>query len=101
MAEEIQNKNSASEDDLGTVHRLVTDGFKLKISNQVTKAKKSKKTKDIMAISLNDLNAAARWCSYNKIVGNAKSTEELSGVVDELEAIRRKHRGKKISAVGE
>ena len=37
---DIQNKNAASEDDLGTVHRLVTQGIKMKIAAQVKKAKK-------------------------------------------------------------
>jgi hypothetical protein len=95
---DIQNKNAASEDDLGTVHRLVTQGLKMKIGDQVKKAKKTGKSKDI---NLNDLAAAARWCSYNKIVGNSESSEELSGIVDELEEIRQRQRSRKITAVGD
>ena len=95
---EIQNKNSASEDDLGTVHRLVTDGYRHKIGEQV---KKAKKKGDASCINTNDLASASRLLAYNQVIGRAQSNEELSGVVDELEAIRKKHRGNKISAVGE
>jgi hypothetical protein len=94
----VQNKNAASEDDVGTVHRLVTDGFKMKIGEQVKKAKKSKKASHI---STNDLAAAARWCAYNKVQGRAASDKELEGVVDELDAIRKKYRGSSIKAVGD
>lgn len=98
---DIQNKNAASEDDLGTVHRLVTQGFKMKVGAKIKKAKKSQKQKDIDDINLADLNAAASWCRYNKIVGNAQMDAELEGVVDELDIIRKKQRGNSLAAVGD
>lgn len=98
MSDDIQNKNAAAEDDIGTVHRMVNDGYKLKIGQQLKKAKKSK---DAKHISTPDLNAAAAWCRYNKVVGNSKASEELGGIVDELDAIRKKQRGVSCTAVGE
>lgn len=98
MAEGIQNKKSASEDDLGTVHRLVTQGFKQKIGDQVKKAKRSG---NAGKINTADLAAAARWCGYNGIVANGKAEEELAGITDELEEIRNRQRGSKLTASGE
>ena len=98
MAEDIQNKNAAAEDDIGTVHRMVNNGYKMKLGEQLKKAKKSKSAKHI---STPDLNAAAAWCRYNKVVGSNNASEELGGVVDELEAIRMRQRGNSCKAVGD
>ncbi len=98
MAEDIQNKNAAAEDDIGTVHRMVNDGYKMKIGQQIKKAKKSK---DAKHISTPDLNAAAAWCRYNKIVGSNNATDELEEQIDELDAIRKKQRGNSCRAVGD
>lgn len=98
MSDDIQNKNAASEDDLGTVHRLVTQGIKMKISAAVKKAKRSG---NVDKLSMADLMQAGRWCQYNKVVGKASINEELGGEVDELKAIRERQRKHKITAVGE
>lgn len=98
MSDDIQNKNAASEDDLGTVHRLVTQGIKMKIGAAV---KKAKKTGKVDKLSMAELIQAGSWCRYNNVVGKASADEDLGSVVDELEAIRNKQRGNKITAVGE
>lgn len=98
MADDIQNKNASSEDDLGTVHRLVTQGIKMKIGAAIKKAKRSGK---VDKLSMSDLMQAGRWCQYNKIVGKAAADEELGAVVDELDAIRQRQRKHKITAVGD
>ena len=95
---DIQNKNAASEDDLGTVHRLVTQGIKMKIAAQVKKAKKSGK---VDKISMRDLLAAGSWCRYNNVVGKSSIDEELGEVFDELDAIRKRQRKHNVTAVGE
>lgn len=95
---DIQNKNAASEDDLGTVHRLVTQGIKMKIGSAIKKAKKSGK---VDKLSMTELMQAGTWCRYNKVVGKASINEELGTEVDELEAIRKRQRKHKITAVGE
>lgn len=95
---DIQNKNAASEDDLGTLHRIVTDSFRMKAGKNLKKAKKKDNPDEIQ---LNVLIAAGGWCRYNRTVGKSSADEELGAVVDELDAIRKKQRRNKITAVGE
>ena len=42
MSEDINNKESASEDDVGRLHRMITKGFTLKCGKQIKKALKKK-----------------------------------------------------------
>jgi hypothetical protein len=98
MSDDVQNKNSASENDLGTVHRMVNDGYKMKLGKALKSAKKKKNPDEI---PLSVLQAAGGWCRYNKVVGKAAVDEELGAVVDELEEMRRKNRGNQCTAVGE
>ena len=98
MSEDIQNKNAASEDDLGTIHRLVTEGIKMRVGASV---KKAKKTGKVDKLSMAELLQAGSWCRYNKVIGSASANKALGDEVDELAAIRARQRRNKITAVGE
>lgn len=100
MSEDINNKESASEDDVGRLHRMITKGFTLKCDKQIKKALKKKGDPDVDINSI-DFAAAARWVAYNKVVSASASEERLKGVTDELAEIRDRNRGKKLKAVGD
>lgn len=100
MSEAINNKESASLDDVGRLHRMVTNAFTQKLGAQLKKAKKKNGDADLDINTL-DLSAAARWIAYNDVKCASQSEERVSEIKDELEEIRKKNRGKKLKAVGD
>lgn len=102
---------SAHEDEVGLVHSLVNQGYKMKLQFQIQKGKealeayetkgKKKKLKDgeldedpTYMVDVKTLESAARWCSYNKVMPTTVETESMRDTVSELDAIRKKQRGR-------
>jgi hypothetical protein len=110
----LNGGTAAHADDVGVVHNLVNQGYKLKLQHQLGRAKESleeykkrkakggkKKLSDeeleedpTFELDIKLLESAARWTGYNKVMPTDVETEDIKGTLGELEEIRRKQRGR-------
>lgn len=109
----LRGGTAAHEDDVGVVHNLVNQGYKLKLQFQLSQAKdgmaeyeerKKKGKKKLKEDELEEdptyildvklLESAARWTGYNKVMPTSVETEDIKGTLGELEEIRKKQRGR-------
>jgi len=110
MAEnDITNKNASTEDDVGTIHSLVTKGYKMKLQYQVelastemNKRGKKKRKKDesgeyddpTFELDLRTLESAGKWCAYNGMKAKGIEEERIGESLSEIEEIRKRQRGR-------
>lgn len=102
------SKKAAHDDDVGLIHALVTKGFRMKLNHQIDTAteeivkhkKKKKKGKAVededptFELDLKTLEAAGRWCAYNKMTSRGIEEDSLTQEHSELKRIRDKQRGR-------
>jgi len=99
---DLTNENAASEADVGTTHRLITEAINLGLEACVQRAKKQKKkAKKKKKLSeadfeLNDkaLSMGIKWCVHNRMRSRGVEDEQVADNVTELRKIQEEQRGK-------
>jgi hypothetical protein len=92
------NQNSATEDQVGELHKAVTEGYKRIITSMVDNYDKALGSDDPKVreeaqfmLDSRDLNAAAKWVSMNGIGSLAEAEREGSKLKQALDKIKSKH----------
>ena len=87
------NKNSASEDAIGTLHNYVTQGFTHIIKSGLDKIKDpdTPEEEKIYLLDSKDLSAAAKFCDNNGIGALAPESDGNGEMSKELDSLKKKH----------
>lgn len=107
------NQHSASDDDIGKLHKLVTKGYTLLTKSQIEKYEETiRKAKEEgisdedkqslmdelqFIIDSRDLNAAAKWVAANDMGSVPAEEDETSELSKELKEMQDRHRNNVIS----
>lgn len=97
------NKNSATDDELGVLHKIVTKGYTYLVKGQVDayEVAEEKGDRDEMSfiIDSRDLASAAKWVKDQEMGSLPAYEEEGNPVNDELEELKNRHRNNVIKFV--
>lgn len=87
------NKNAATEDALGTLHKAVTTAFQRRVDDMLVQADK---VPDEIQFVIDEkfLNAAANFLKMNEITCALPETNATSPLAQSLQAIKDKQKGK-------
>ena len=97
------NKNSATEDQLGEIHDLVTRVYSKRLGKMVDILENEEgetSLEDIMSLDMKTVQAAAKWVESNGIGAKTADTDEESQLAKDLKKIQERH-GNKIAHIRE
>ena len=90
------NKNSASEDMLGTLHKAVTTAFQRRVDDMLTKCEDAPEEVQFI-IDEKFLTAASNFLHKNEVGASLPEQNETSPLAVSLAAVKAKHSGKVLS----
>jgi hypothetical protein len=95
----MSNKNSATEDEIGVLHGLITKchnlkaGYMIKVANEMLEA--GHEIEEIlMVINSRDLASMQKWVEYNGVGCQIAADDETSELSQRLSALTAKQKGK-------
>lgn len=96
------NKNAASEDEVGALHRGVTKAFTKGVEVMLKEAEEAEEAEDITGVKIalgnfQFLSAAAKWVQMNEVVCTDAAEEKDNELKDKLEKIKKKQSGNVLS----
>lgn len=90
------NKNSASEDMLGTLHKAVTTAFQRRVDDMITKCDETPEEVQFI-IDEKFLTAASNFLHKNEVGASLPEQNETSPLAVRLAALKEKQLGKVLS----
>lgn len=94
------NKNSATEDEVGLIHKGINKAFLMATNHMLKKMEEAIKNEDDMAMSMaiNDrlFNAATKWVQMNEVTCAMPEDETNNPLKKQLDAIKEKQSGRVI-----
>lgn len=93
------NKNAASEDEVGALHRGVTKAFTKGVQVMLQEAEAAEDAEDMTGVKIalgnfQFLSAAAKWVQMNEVVCTTAEEEKDNELKSSLEKIKAKQAGK-------
>lgn len=93
------NKNAASEDEVGALHRGVTKAFTKGVQVMLQEAEAAEEAEDMTGVKIalgnfQFLSAAAKWVQMNEVVCTTAEEEKDNELKSNLERIKAKQAGK-------
>ena len=92
------NRMSATEDDLGILHKGITKAFTRKVEVMNKAFEEAEEMGDQVgmqvAIDSRDLAAASKWVQANEITCSSPEDHGSNALKDQLEALKEKQKGK-------
>jgi hypothetical protein len=98
------NKNAASEDEVGSLHKGITRAFTKGVDVMLREVEEAEEADDITGIKLalgnfQFLSAAAKWVQMNEVVCTDAAEEKDNALKDKLAAIKAKQGAKVFTMV--
>jgi peroxiredoxin len=97
----MSNKNAATENSIGKLHKLITDCHTMKLDAMLDMAKGFEELgaldSVIEAINTRDISAIQKWVEYNGVTAIAANEDGESELSKKLNALKDKQKGKVIS----
>lgn len=90
------NKNSATEDAIGVIHKTVTRCFQTKLDLMLAEAEKSPEDA-LFILDDRSIAAAAKWCEMNEVSFAEPQGQEGNPLRQSLAAIKEKQQGRVIA----
>lgn len=95
------NKNSASEDEVGLIHKGINRAYLLATSHMLKKMEEAIESDDpvLMDIAINDrlLSSATKWVALNEVTCALPEEQQDSPLKKQLSEIKKKQAGKVMS----
>lgn len=94
------NKNSASEDMLGTLHKAVTKAFQKRVDHMLDECEEKPEEVQFI-IDEKFLTAASNFLHKNEVGASLPEMDETTALSKSLQAVKSKHSGKVLAFTDE